>query len=112
MLRRPPRSTRTDTLFSYTTLFRSHALFAARFQWAIASDDNSPGQALKRDSIKTIHWYLGRDALKVMVATTYSGLIGPLIFPRSELSCLNGAVDAYFESMTSRADSQIGRAHV
>src|SRR3546814_5712357 len=39
----------------------THALFTARFQWAIASDDNSPGQALKRDSIKTIHWYLGRD---------------------------------------------------
>src|SRR3546814_4591152 len=27
MIRRPPRSTRTDTLFPYTTLFRSHALF-------------------------------------------------------------------------------------
>src|SRR3546814_8098484 len=26
MLRRPPRSTRTDTLFPYTTLFRSGAL--------------------------------------------------------------------------------------
>src|SRR3546814_9439022 len=26
MLRRPPRSTRTDTLFPYTTLFRSHVL--------------------------------------------------------------------------------------
>src|SRR3546814_6623003 len=26
MLRRPPRSTRTDTLFPYTTLFRSHAV--------------------------------------------------------------------------------------
>src|SRR3546814_10169861 len=25
MRRRPPRSTRTDTLFPYTTLFRSHA---------------------------------------------------------------------------------------
>src|SRR3546814_5603955 len=25
MLRRPPRSTRTDTLFPYTTLFRSNA---------------------------------------------------------------------------------------
>src|SRR3546814_1259187 len=25
MTRRPPRSTRTDTLFPYTTLFRSHA---------------------------------------------------------------------------------------
>src|SRR3546814_5347554 len=26
MIRRPPRSTRTDTLFPYTTLFRSHKL--------------------------------------------------------------------------------------
>src|SRR3546814_3258352 len=26
MIRRPPRSTRTDTLFPYTTLFRSHQL--------------------------------------------------------------------------------------
>src|SRR3546814_10455071 len=28
MIRRPPRSTRTDTLFPYTTLFRSAALHA------------------------------------------------------------------------------------
>src|SRR3546814_19338756 len=26
MIRRPPRSTRTDTLFPYTTLFRSHCV--------------------------------------------------------------------------------------
>src|SRR3546814_9770094 len=26
MIRRPPRSTRTDTLFPYTTLFRSHCI--------------------------------------------------------------------------------------
>src|SRR3546814_7234460 len=30
MIRRPPRSTRTDTLFPYTTLFRSH------LDWALA----------------------------------------------------------------------------
>src|SRR3546814_14679599 len=29
MIRRPPRSTRTDTLFPYTTLFRSHTRYAA-----------------------------------------------------------------------------------
>src|SRR3546814_20077349 len=29
MIRRPPRSTRTDTLFPYTTLFRSAAAIAA-----------------------------------------------------------------------------------
>src|SRR3546814_8192601 len=30
MIRRPPRSTRTDTLFPYTTLFRSGARMVAR----------------------------------------------------------------------------------
>src|SRR3546814_12745483 len=29
MIRRPPRSTRTDTLFPYTTLFRSGAVLVA-----------------------------------------------------------------------------------
>src|SRR3546814_17861993 len=34
MIRRPPRSTRTDTLFPYTTLFRSGAgLRRSRWQW-------------------------------------------------------------------------------
>src|SRR3546814_9403588 len=32
MIRRPPRSTRTDTLFPYTTLFRSHVLVAHRVE--------------------------------------------------------------------------------
>src|SRR3546814_3137312 len=34
MRRRPPRSTRTDTLFPYTTLFRSHQQFAPGDQMA------------------------------------------------------------------------------
>src|SRR3546814_7082789 len=46
MIRRPPRSTRTDTLFPYTTLFRSRARMtvacpcrdaAMRFTWASLS---------------------------------------------------------------------------
>src|SRR3546814_16864453 len=43
MIRRPPRSTRTDTLFPYTTLFRSrHALayiFEQVNQTDVVSDD-------------------------------------------------------------------------
>src|SRR3546814_6615302 len=31
MIRRPPRSTRTDTLFPYTTLFRSAAVLADEY---------------------------------------------------------------------------------
>src|SRR3546814_3366531 len=38
MRRRPPRSTRTDTLFPYTTLFRSHQMadFAGRIAASVA----------------------------------------------------------------------------
>src|SRR3546814_20256990 len=36
MIRRPPRSTRTDTLFPYTTLFRSKAVGADIDRLAIA----------------------------------------------------------------------------
>src|SRR3546814_1076135 len=33
MIRRPPRSTRTDTLFPYTTLFRSALHLQAMIKW-------------------------------------------------------------------------------
>src|SRR3546814_10904434 len=38
MVRRPPRSTRTDTLFPYTTLFRSPAIPKARPPRPLRSD--------------------------------------------------------------------------
>src|SRR3546814_16863785 len=40
MIRRPPRSTRTDTLFPYTTLFRSGPERCAQVQ-AVAMDMNT-----------------------------------------------------------------------
>src|SRR3546814_9959059 len=42
MIRRPPRSTRTDTLFPYTTLFRSHARFATRKRGATIFGSDRP----------------------------------------------------------------------
>src|SRR3546814_15352583 len=38
MIRRPPRSTRTDTLFPYTTLFRSLEPFVAALALAVGAD--------------------------------------------------------------------------
>src|SRR3546814_1867726 len=37
MRRRPPRSTRTDTLFPYTTRFRSVSIFDETTTWAVAA---------------------------------------------------------------------------
>src|SRR3546814_7126024 len=43
MIRRPPRSTRTDTIFPYTTLFRSYRLRAAARREGRGSGDLAAG---------------------------------------------------------------------
>src|SRR3546814_2246583 len=53
MIRRPPRSTRTDTLFPYTTLFRSHGAHG----WALpapfrAGRDGARGALTMRRLLK------------------------------------------------------------
>src|SRR3546814_2742947 len=58
MIRLPPRSTRTDTLFPYTTLFRSHARrFRSRnLQHIIASVTDY--DALRRDDDRGLFSHL------------------------------------------------------
>src|SRR3546814_959955 len=51
MIRRPPRSTRTDTLFPYTTFFRSNAGFGTR-TCARAGMDGSAGVLPLRATLK------------------------------------------------------------
>src|SRR3546814_16702031 len=49
MIRRPPRSTRTDTLFPYTTLFRSQGQTAV----LVAVDGKPVGAIAIADAVKT-----------------------------------------------------------
>src|SRR3546814_15630196 len=53
MIRRPPRSTRTDTLFPYTTLFRSAQvvvmLRTQKFEGSIAIIGDEPELPYERD---------------------------------------------------------------
>src|SRR3546814_10916184 len=53
MIRRPPRSTRTDTLFPYTTLFRSEGADAARAFFM--QDQRCFGDAFKTADAGTDH---------------------------------------------------------
>src|SRR3546814_8301402 len=46
MIRRPPRSTRTDTLFPYTTLFRSGARRAGQLEAVAAKINRDGGRAV------------------------------------------------------------------
>src|SRR3546814_13084669 len=65
MIRRPPRSTRTDTLFPYTTLFRSIALTAAVVGDAMRSQrqvvDANP------DALARIEW--STDVIQMPLVT-------------------------------------------
>src|SRR3546814_11372842 len=64
MIRRPPRSTRTDPLFPYTTLFRSEA--AAQVRADIAGALNGDGQVAQPPAQRELGRYLHRfeDALR------------------------------------------------
>src|SRR3546814_9930725 len=52
MIRRPPRSTRTDTLFPYTTLFRSCQSRGCRARHQ--AGDGDPGRAVPGDGHRGI----------------------------------------------------------
>src|SRR3546814_6796009 len=70
MIRRPPRSTRTDTLFPYTTLFRSHAPIGLPLQLAMAAGHGKlgPGAVLvleddgPRLGVRHLHRHLQHPA--------------------------------------------------
>src|SRR3546814_3208240 len=57
MIRRPPRSTRTDTLFPYTTLFRSEG--RNRRSAAMVRQNGLAGRA--RQSTAGLEWHCGRE---------------------------------------------------
>src|SRR3546814_4741542 len=58
MIRRPPRSTRTDTLFPYTTLFRSAAAHVPydRVLHAVPSGGLAPDERLDRQQLLARMW--------------------------------------------------------
>src|SRR3546814_15880782 len=84
MIRRPPRSTRTDTLFPYTTLFRSDVVVHVR-------DISHPDSSAQKADVLTVLADLGIDE------TTRPGRI---------LEVLN-KIDRLPENQR-----KIGRAHV
>src|SRR3546814_10754371 len=65
MIRRPPRSTRTDTLFPYTTLFRSRSdIHAQRIHDAIAGESiDLKSELVCREHLLTFHL----DALDALI---------------------------------------------
>src|SRR3546814_9689943 len=60
MIRIPPRSTRTDTRFPYTTLFRSRLRFTGAGQWPAGStgEDMQTDETYVRQGLKRVDGWL------------------------------------------------------
>src|SRR3546814_20009930 len=80
MIRRPPRSTRTDTLFPYTTLFRSSWSNTLQTQFGLTK---SEADKLARDTVLT-------GSAGIDGSGTLSGGGGPLSAQASLRGGLNG----------------------
>src|SRR3546814_5263531 len=116
MIRRPPRSTRTDTLFPYTTLFRS------RRPPAGTAGGEAAHERLGRPSLDPLprgaHEALPRDAWRrrraVEIALRAAGLLGrPALRPGCAGRCLGSreGLDAGGAPAATRPGAAAGAAH-
>src|SRR3546814_4231311 len=65
MIRRPPRSTRTDTLFPYTTLFRSRWLGGMLTNWKTISQSIKRFKALEEQLSGDTHGLTKKEVLQL-----------------------------------------------
>src|SRR3546814_1961310 len=117
MIRRPPRSTRTDTLFPYTTLFRSHELShhfddqGRKYDKNGALTDWRTPQDVTRFKAFTDKLVAQYDPYEPLPGLHIKGglTLGENI---ADLAGLTVSLDAYHRSLGGKPAPKIGRAHV
>src|SRR3546814_2930213 len=90
MIRRPPRSTRTDTLFPYTTLFRSFGwrVFFVEWNFFVALrvvHVREPHDASHAEIFDAVFYFLARLSLNVISSGTRKHFFPPLSTPSHTL---------------------------
>src|SRR3546814_14249544 len=116
MLRRPPRSTRTDTLFPYTTLFRSSPTSACASPFRAAGSSFCP-RATHRKSLTVSDVIGGRGGRLFLILL---GLLGVALLFASPAWAQSaggqpGALDRALTTISGDGrplSLKIGRAHV
>src|SRR3546814_15101106 len=108
MSRRPPRSTRTDTLFPYTTLFRS----PGRVSWRMLTHEMGVVRAFPGFLFGMSLWAYRRELARLPYADgILLGLVGLFI-----VGAIVGADQKIMFALTygiaATALAEIGRAHV
>src|SRR3546814_11706650 len=108
MIRRPPRSTRTDTLFPYTTLFRSLGLLFERFlnpeRVSMPDFDIDFCETRRGEVIRYVQQKYGADHVAQII--TFGKLKARAVLKDT------GRVLQMSYGQVDRLAKQIGRAHV
>src|SRR3546814_1010282 len=123
MIPRPPRSTRTDTLFPYTTLFRSFSFFGIpgyddkvadlgpdngeRFRAAMAD-----AKATLEKKLQAEHDPNVRQDLQIMIKAADEGIQGSALRERLLLPWTDAPQLVFSGLQGLLSDQKIGRAHV
>src|SRR3546814_14726905 len=119
MIRRPPRSTRTDTLFPYTTLFRSQYMLDTQTSEAGYSECATPLLVRDEAAFGTTQLPKFRDDLfqttdgRWLISTAEMSLTNAVreqILAEADLPIRMTALTPCFRSEAGAAE--IGRAHV
>src|SRR3546814_5957614 len=134
MIRRPPRSTRTDTLFPYTTLFRSSDSPLLTYVQGVVANDVMP--LIQRDanvSMRTVNARACRFKFQCVLLRDFDCLLVALSFSSYQVAhddeaFLPGSGSSSYNSRGSRSKrlapnqaaeicfntvhEQLGRAHV
>src|SRR3546814_16410203 len=111
MIRRPPRATRTDTLFPYTTLFRSAGPAAMQISHDIMPHRPRAGHA--RDIAHAGTPAISHpDAHGVILRPAYTPVIAHVLAGAGLYSRPERRRQRAVQAKGARARLQIGRAHV
>src|SRR3546814_18082827 len=97
MIRPPPRSTRTDTLFPYTTLFRSRRHgFETHLEIAVSPEDDI--------ELRRLHVSNQSRSPRTIEITTYAEVV--------LASAISDELHPAFSNLFVQIELEIGRAHV
>src|SRR3546814_13969303 len=91
MIRRPPRSTRTDTLFPYTTLFRSKEIVIVEVEARVDGDRRD--EAARREFVdigNALVAHFGAIAVDVVPVGAQAEIAFDLLADRARIAAVEG----------------------
>src|SRR3546814_11399850 len=114
MLRRPPRSTRTDTLFPYTTLFRSSldvGLLVSNAGFGLKGS-HADNDVTAMTEMLMVNCHVPMQLARGFIPRLLARGQGGIVFTSSVEAFIGCPYSTAYSASKAFVNNQIGRAHV